>query len=150
MELRRSSHYDGFQINSEKDIKSVFQVDYYLAHWSWSVMRSLEKFWKATLFVLYFQDTGCLVRCPFCYLCTGLFQKKNPNNGVEDILFWKPWSFSLFYFNLGNSRQNKTQPLDIPRNCVRSLGNSNTKNRPLKFPHYFFLVTLWIFHFVFN
>ena len=26
--LRRSSHYDGFEINSERDIKSVFQIDY--------------------------------------------------------------------------------------------------------------------------
>ena len=28
MELRRSSHYDGFESNSERDIKSVFQIDY--------------------------------------------------------------------------------------------------------------------------
>ena len=28
MELRRSYHYDGFEINSERDIKSVFQIDY--------------------------------------------------------------------------------------------------------------------------
>ena len=28
MELRRSSHYDGFEINSEKDIKNVFQIDH--------------------------------------------------------------------------------------------------------------------------
>ena len=27
MELRRSSHDDGFKSNSEKDIKSVFQID---------------------------------------------------------------------------------------------------------------------------
>ena len=27
MELRRSSHYDGFKSNSERDIKSVFQTD---------------------------------------------------------------------------------------------------------------------------
>ena len=27
MELRRSSHYDGFESNSERDIKSVFQID---------------------------------------------------------------------------------------------------------------------------
>ena len=30
MELRRSSHYDGFDINSEMDIKGVFQIGYYL------------------------------------------------------------------------------------------------------------------------
>ena len=30
MELRRSSHYDGFESNSERNIKSVFQIGYYL------------------------------------------------------------------------------------------------------------------------
>ena len=29
MELKRGSHYDGFKSNSEKDIKTVFQIDYY-------------------------------------------------------------------------------------------------------------------------
>ena len=28
MEWRRSSHYDGFEINFERDIKSVFQMGY--------------------------------------------------------------------------------------------------------------------------
>ena len=28
MELRRSSRYDGFDSNSERDIKSIFQIDY--------------------------------------------------------------------------------------------------------------------------
>ena len=28
MELRGSFHYDGFESNSERDIKSVFQIDY--------------------------------------------------------------------------------------------------------------------------
>ena len=30
MRLRRGSHYDNSENNSEKDIKSVFQVDYQL------------------------------------------------------------------------------------------------------------------------
>ena len=42
MELRRSSHYDGFESNFERDIKSVFQIDGIS-----SLMRNLEKFWKA-------------------------------------------------------------------------------------------------------
>ena len=63
MELRRSSHYDGFKSNSERDIKSVFQID--VANNQSELMRSLEKFWKAcneieirveTLFVLSIQD----------------------------------------------------------------------------------------------
>ena len=50
-----------------------------------SVMRSLQKFWKAcnkikirveTLFVLYIQDTKYLGHCPFCVL-QGLTEKKN-------------------------------------------------------------------------
>ena len=45
MELRRSSHYDGFKSNSEKDIKSVFQID--VANNQWELMEILEKFWKA-------------------------------------------------------------------------------------------------------
>ena len=28
IELTRSSHYDSFESNSERDIKSVFQIDY--------------------------------------------------------------------------------------------------------------------------
>ena len=47
MELRRSSHYDGFKSSSERDIKSVgmFQID--VANNQSELMRSLEKFWKA-------------------------------------------------------------------------------------------------------
>ena len=65
--------------------------------------------------------------------------------GVEDILFPKPsWNFSFFYFTPGNSRQNKAQALDIPQNCVRSLGNFKAKKKdPWKFHIiYFFLATL--------
>ena len=45
MELRRSSQYDSFEINSERDIKSI--SDWLLAHYSLIMMRILEKFWKA-------------------------------------------------------------------------------------------------------
>ena len=45
MELRRSSHYDGFESNSESDIKIVFQID--VANNQSELIRSLEKFWKA-------------------------------------------------------------------------------------------------------
>ena len=45
MELRRSSHYDGFKGNSVRDIKSLFQID--VANNQSELMRSLEKFWKA-------------------------------------------------------------------------------------------------------
>ena len=46
-----------------------------------------------------------------------------------------PGIFHFFCFTPGNSRQNKAQPqnkaesLDIPQNCVRSLGNSKAKNK---------------------
>ena len=45
MELRKSAHYDGFEINSERDIKSI--SDCLLVHHSLIMMRILEKFWKA-------------------------------------------------------------------------------------------------------
>ena len=44
MELRRSAHYDGFEINSERDIKSI--SDWLLVHHSLIMMRIPEKFWK--------------------------------------------------------------------------------------------------------
>ena len=56
------------------------------------------------------------------------YSKKKTNRGVDGILFWKPSC------TLGNSKQNKASPLDIPQNCVRSLGNFK--------PKFFFLVTL--------
>ena len=88
MQLRISSHYDGFEINSERDTKSI--SDSLLVHHSLILMRILEKFWKAcnkiqirveTLFILYIQDTEYLVRCPFCHLRIGLFQKKSKQEG---------------------------------------------------------------------
>ena len=45
MELRRISHYDGFKSSSERDIKSLFQID--VANNQSELMKSLEKFWKA-------------------------------------------------------------------------------------------------------
>ena len=81
MELRRSSHYDGFKSNSERDIKSVFQID--VANNQSELMRSLEKFWKAcneieirveTLFVLYIQDR---IFGTLSILCITGFGKRN-------------------------------------------------------------------------
>ena len=40
MELRRSSHYDGFEIDSEGDIKNVFQID--LDEKSREILKSLQ------------------------------------------------------------------------------------------------------------
>ena len=76
------------------------------------------------------------------------YSTKNPNReegGVNDILFWTPplppgiFHFFIFYFTLGNSRKNKAQPLDIPQNCVRFLGNSKA-TQILGHP--------WKFHFI--
>ena len=62
-------------------------------------------------------------------------EKTQTGGGLRIYFFEKPpWNFSLFYFTPGNSRQNKAQPQDIPQNCVRTLGNSKTKNKdPWKF-----------------
>ena len=61
-----------------------------------------------------------------------LFHKKRQirERGVEDILFWTPWSFSFIYFTSGNSRQIKAPPLEIVQNCVTSpLEIPRPKNR---------------------
>ena len=42
MELRRSSHYDGFESNSERDIKSVFQIDQFTDEKSRGILESLQ------------------------------------------------------------------------------------------------------------
>ena len=70
-----------------------------------------------------------------CYTTwLGLFQKKSKQGKSSGYIFLNPsplppWNFSFFYFTPGNSRQNKVQPLDIPQNCVKSLGNSKAKNK---------------------
>ena len=70
------------------------------------------------------------------------YSRKNSDRGVEDILLRKLlWDFSFFYFTPGNSRQNKAQPLDIPQNCVRSLGNSKAKNKD---PWKFHIIFSWL------
>ena len=54
----------------------------------------------------------------------GLFQEKI-QTGVEGILSQNPCViFIFFYFTPWNSRKNEALPLEIPQNCVRSLGNS--------------------------
>ena len=47
MELRRSYHCDGFEINSERDIKSVFQIGSESTDHDEKSSELLEKFWKA-------------------------------------------------------------------------------------------------------
>ena len=55
--------------------------------------------------------------------------------GVEDsYTFLKTPAGIFHFFTSGNSRQNKARPLNIPQNCVRSLGNSKANNKdPWKF-----------------
>ena len=43
MDLRRSWHYDGFESNSERDIKIIFQIDYWLTdETSRDILESLQ------------------------------------------------------------------------------------------------------------
>ena len=67
------------------------------------------------------------------------YSRKNPTRGGRGYIFLKTLpNFSFFYFTPGNSRQNKAQFLDIPQNCVRSLGNSKAKTKdPWKFNNIF-------------
>ena len=65
------------------------------------------------------------------------YSRKNPNI----YFFENPLDFFIFYFTPGNSRQNKAQPLDIPQNYVRSLGNSKAKNKD---PWNFHIIFSWL------
>ena len=96
---------------------------------TWNTMYKRHVFFIWFWFVFY----------PF-WSCPLAYYRKNPKRGVEDSLFWKnPWNFSFFCLTLGNSRENKAPPTEISQNCVRSLGNSKTKNQdPWKFHMSFF------------
>ena len=74
------------------------------------------------------------------------YSRKNPNRrGVEDIYIFEyvpPWNFSCFllYPWKFQTKQSSTPGLlDIPQNCVRSLGISKTKNKDS-----------WKFHIIFS
>ena len=78
--IEEKFHYVGFEINSERDIKSILQIS--------SLMRSLEKFWKAcnkiqirveALFVLYTkylvtQNISCVAHSA---ICAGFKEEEN-------------------------------------------------------------------------
>ena len=68
MELRISSHYDGFESNSERDIKSVFQIDYYFTERTFGKLAIKYKL-ELRLFLFFTSKTEYLVRWPFCHLC---------------------------------------------------------------------------------
>ena len=87
MELRKSFHYDGFEINSERDIKSI--SDWLSVHHSLILMRILEKFGKLAIkyrlglkLILFFttktQNIWCVTHS---VICIGLFQKKSKQEG---------------------------------------------------------------------
>ena len=144
------------RLNLEKILKVYFRS----VISSLIMMRSRENFWKAckkiqirieTLFVLYIQDTECLVRCPFCHLFIGLLQKKSKQEwggwglvargrGVEDILFWSPPGIFHFF----------TLPLEIPDKTKLSPW---TLHRivldPLKIPRPKTQTDRWNFHITF-
>ena len=76
-------------------------------------------------------------------------QTETVQGGCWGYTFLKT-SPDFFYYDLGNSRQNKAQPLDNPENCVRSLGNSKApKTKTPGNPTLFFLGHHWKF-FIFN
>ena len=74
----------------------------------------------------------------------GYSRKKSKQGGLRINFFEPPPPpefFIFFFFTPGNSRQNKAQPLDIPQNCVRSFGNSKTKNKD---PWKFHIIFSWL------
>ena len=108
MELRRSSHYDGFESNSERDIKSVFHIDYQFIGEK-SSQRNFGKLaikYKLGLriFLFFTSKTQYLVHCPFCHLCIGLFQKN------WEIPKLSPWMFNRIVLDPLEILRPKTDP----------------------------------------
>ena len=76
-----------------------------------------------------------------------VYSRKKPNRGVEDIgniasqFFQNPLKFLIFIlYSCNFPDKTKLHPLEIPQKCVRSLGNSKTRNQdPWKFHIIFFL-----------
>ena len=73
----------------------------------------------------------------------GLFQKESKlgvGGGGSDILFCPhpPGMFLFFTLPLEIPDKTKRSPLDIPQNCVRSLGNSKVKTKDTRKFHIIF------------
>ena len=76
-----------------------------------------------------------------------VYSRKKPNMGVEEIgniasqFFQNPLKFLIFIlYSCNFPDKTKLHPLEIPQKCVRSLGNSKTRNQdPWKFHIIFFL-----------
>ena len=57
------------------------------------------------------------------------------------------WNFQICHFTVGNSRQNEASPLEIPQNCVTSIGISKAKSQdPWNSTFYLFSAPAWKFH----
>ena len=71
MELRKSAHHYGFENNSERDIKSVFQIDYYFTdEKSREIVESLQKYKLGLRLFLFFtfktQNIWCVAHSVYC------------------------------------------------------------------------------------
>ena len=106
MELRRSSHYDGFESNSERDIKSVFQIDYQLTDEYYGEI--LEIFaikckLGLRLFLFFTSKTKNIWCVAHSVICGSGCSRKNPNGGLRIYFFENPGIFHFF-----------TLPMEIP------------------------------------
>ena len=153
MELRRSSHYDCFEISSKRDIKSI--SNWFLVHHSLVMMRILENFGKLAMKY----KLGLRLFCSLhprhrvfgalSILSSVLgYSRKNPNRRVEDILLGfftflpYPWKFQI---KQSSAPRYSTELCQIPWKF-----QGQNLNKLLEFPHCFFLVTLWKSSCVFN
>ena len=135
----------------------------------------LQFYWKTTLSQELSKDFAKIIQetpSPnFIHgIIMGYSRKKTKQGGGSwgHAFLNRPWNFSFFYFTPGNFRENKAPPLEIPQNCLTSLGNSKAKNQdhwkffiifswtPLEIPlcfnpwkfHMLFLWYPWKFHII--
>ena len=154
MELKRSCHYDGFDINSERDIKSVFPIgSQFTDHneksgFQRNFGKLAIKFKLGLRLSLFFtsrtQNIWCVTHSVICVL--GYSRKIQTR--VQDILL-EFFTFLLYLWKFqikqSSAPRYSTEMCQIPWKLP-----GQKLNRPLEFPRYFFLVTLQKFNFVFN
>ena len=93
------------------------------------------------------------MHCPFCHLCIGLFQKKNPNRGLRIYFFENPGVFHFFTLTLEIPDKTKPSPWIFHRIVLDPLEIPIQKTDPwnfhiiLSWPHFgnsiLFLINPW-------
>ena len=89
--------------------------------------------------------TQYLVRCPFCYLCIGLFQKKSKRELRIHFFKTPPEIFHFFTLSLEIPDKTKLDTWIFHRIVLDPLEIPRPKNVPLDFTHYFHPLEILLF-----